>query len=239
MFTIKRLLNAKAFILVMLIFVLSSSIVFADNALEDMDNKIDKQNDELYEVILENKKDSPNIMDEMIKESNKKNASDVDEFSLERLASGIERGSILLAVKARKYIVPITILILLFNIFMLSATGAKNLKNRKKYIVSSVFFYLFFLIILNLPLYILWRNSIGPEEFLNLNAFYRLAEGISSFLKANSFVFSVIIFTFGVVNKISSDSNIPKILASNFMIKMSFILYALFNLMPFIMKLAI
>ncbi|MCQ4924849.1 hypothetical protein NE686_17235 [Tissierella carlieri] len=239
MFINKVISNKKIFIMMVLFILLSSNISFADKNINEMDKKIDKQNEDLYEEILKNQKDGPNILDEIMKESDRKNHEEVKDIDLGRIATGIQRGSILLAVKARKYVVPVTVLILLFNIFMLSATGAKNMKNRKKYIVNSVFFYIFFLLVLNLPLYLLWRSSIGTENLISFDAFYKLVVGISNFLKANSFVFFVIIFTFGMINKISSETNLPKKLASQYMIKMSWILLVFLNFIPFILKLAI
>lgn len=239
MFTNNKYIKKTYIILIVAILLSIDMVCLAENDLKDMNNKIDEQNEKLYKKILENTKNESNILEQMIKESDRKNTGSTREINLGNIASGIQKGSILLAIKARKYVVPVTMLILLFNIFMLSATGAKNIKNRKKYIYSSVFFYMFFLIVLNFPLYLLWRSSIGAGDIFNLNKLFELVEGISKFLKDNSFVFSVIIFAFGLVNKISSESNLPKRLASEYMIKMSFILFALFNLMPYILKLAV
>lgn len=234
MYTSKRVL-----IITILFILLFTSYSFADTDLQDIDDKIEKQNEYLYEEIMKNQSNDTNILEKILEDSDRRNREQPTEINLSSISSSLQRASIVLAVKARKFIVPVTVLIVLFNIFMLSATGAKNLANRKKYIYGTIFFYIFFLIVLNFPLYLLWRSSIGAEDLVNYDAFYKFVEGVSIYLRDNSFVFFTIIFAFGVVNLISSETNLPKKLASEFMIKMAFILFAAFNIIPFILKLAI
>lgn len=224
----------KVVIIFILLFTLTTSQSFANKSAED----IDKENEFLYEKIMEYEKDDDNTIDNIINDMKKKEQEGIKPIKLENISDSIYVGSIRLSIIARKYIVPITLLVIFFYIFMLSATGAKNIKNRKKYIFGIGFFYLFCLMILNLPLYILWRSSITTVGLMDFEKFYNLVDSISRYLKDNSFVYFSIIFAFGMVNRISSETNLPKRLASSFMIKMSFILFAFFNLMPFILVLA-
>lgn len=203
---------------------------------DDFEDTIDKQNNLLYEEIMKLKKDKGNPMGDAINEVNKRTGSTI---SLKGLAQNIEHGSIKLALLARKYIVPISILVILFNISMLSITGAKNLKNRKKYIWSSVIFYILFLMILNFPIILLWNYSTDMSSGFSFNKFYTFVNNVSIFLKENSLIFSIIILSYGLINYISSGTDLPKRLASSFMIKMSFLLFVLFQTLPFILKLAV
>lgn len=226
-------------ILFIIIFIMMPNIIFADKALDDVKETIDEQNKYLYDELIDKRKedDSPldSIMDN-VKKSDKKKPTEID---LSKVPSNLHKGSIKLALGARKYIVPLTILILLFNTFMLSAVGAKNYKNRKKYILGSVFIFILFLVVLNFPLYLLWRYSIGVEGFLNFEGFYRFVEALALFLKENSFVFFIIVFTFGIINMISAEYNYPRQVASKYLVKMSFVLLVLFNILPFVLKLAV
>lgn len=234
---IKKTKLIYLFLLILLISSFNSSFAKADNKnIKEIDDTIDKQNELLYEKIFEQKKDQRNILEEAIKEAKR---NDGKELSLSRLSKTIERGSIKLALLARKYIVPVSILVILFNIIMLSITGAKNLKNRKKYIWSSIFFYIFYLIILNFPIYLLWRYSIDAESMFSLKAFYNFVVAVTSFLKENSLILALIIFSYGIINYISSESNIPKRLASSFVVKMSLLLFVLFQILPVVIKLAV
>ena len=215
------------------------SISYADKSMNEIQDKVDEQNDYLYEKLLELRKEEEEPLKGIIDESKKRDNEPVQDFNLGKVSSNIHKGSLYLAVTARKYVIPVTLLILLFNVFMLSAAGAKSIKHRKKYILGSAFLFVLFLIILNFPIYLLWRYSIGIDGFLNFKGFYGFVEGVSMFLKENSFTFFIIIFTFGVINMISSEYNYPKKMASKYLVKMSFVLLVMFNILPFILKLAV
>lgn len=232
-------LNKKVICFCLIFIFIIPIFVSADNSMKHVKDKIDDQNDYLYEKLLELRKEDREPLKGIIDESKKRDKEAPKSFDLGKVASNVHMGSLYLAITARKFIVPITILLMLFNVFMLSATGAKNFKNRKKYILGSVFLFVLFLVILNFPLYLLWRYSVGIEGFLSFEGFYRFAENVASFLKSNSFVFFIIIFTFGIINMISSENNYPKQMASKYLVRMSFILFALFNVLPFIFKLAV
>ncbi|MCK9471273.1 MAG: hypothetical protein M0Q88_05930 [Bacilli bacterium] len=225
-------INKKSIIVLMVILMLFPTFSFAQN------DKVDEQNKLLYDEIIKRKNLDESPLDKVYDEMRKRDEDD-SAISLKGIANFIYDSSIKLALVARKFIVPITLLLLLFNTFMLAVTGAKNIKNRKKYIIGSVLLYVVFLFVLNFPLYLLWRHSISSEELLSFNSFYMFVENLSLFLKENSFVMFVIIFSFGVVNRISSEVDLPKRLASNFIIKVSFALLVLFNIMPLLVKLAV
>jgi len=227
--------SKKVIFLLILISLLINALGVIAFAEED---KIENQNELIYEEIMRRKDIDRNPLDKVY-EDLKKSDEENRGLNLRGVSDFLYDSSIKLSLLARKIIVPITLLVLLFNIFMLAFTGAKSIKNRKKYIVGSILFYIVFLTILNLPIYLLWRHSVGSEEIYDLNAFYRFADATSIFLKSNSFVIFIIIFAFGVVNRITSELDLPKRLASNFVIKISFVLLLLFNIMPFLLKLAI
>lgn len=234
MFTSKT--RFVVFILIFLLIASNGLVVYADGAIKNIDETLDGQNEILYDEIMKNKKDKGSDFDKIL---NSRDDKDDDVFSLSGVGKSIEHNSIKLALFARKYIVPLTILILLFNTFMITTTGAKSIKNRKKYITSSIFFYIFFLIILNFPIYLLWRYSVDIESTFFFRDFFGFVDSVAKFFKENGFVFSTIVLSYGMVNYISSESNVPKRLASSYMIKMSFVMFALFQILPLIFKLAI
>lgn len=233
MCTIKKLL----IILICLMFVVPN-LSFA-NELEVIGNTVDDQNDRLYESIMKNKKDKINPLDQILDESDRKNAAPPSEINLSNIAKSLEINSIRLALWARKYIFPFTILIILFNIAMYATTGVKNYSNRRKYIFGSIFFYILFLIILNFPLFLLWTYSLEDGSMFSFDKFYIFVEGVTTFFKKNSFVFSIIVLSYGAINYISAQSDLPKQFASKFAIKASFFMFILFQILPFVMKLAI
>lgn len=203
---------------------------------EDVKNKIDEQNQTIYDGIIENRKEDGNSIDKVLDHVDQKENETLD---ISGMGGNIEKASIKLSLAARKYIIPITILIIIFNVFMLTVTGAKNMSNRKRYIVGSIFLYILFLIVLNFPIYLLWRYSSGKEGIFLFKDFYGFVNSVISFFRDNSFVFSVIVFSYGIVNYISSETNLPKRKASTYMMKMSIIMFFMFQALPFIMKLAI
>lgn len=241
MYTEKMLLGNRILALFFVfIFVLSfGGMCFASENLNDMDRTIDEQNEYLYDGIMENKQYGPNDLEEMLRESDRKNAQGNQTIDVSSISKAVEINTVRLSLWARKYIVPFTIVIMLFNVFMLSTTGVKNYKNRKRYIYGSVFLYVFFLIVLNFPLYLLWRYSLGVTSPFSFEGFYSFVEGLTDFLKEQSFVLSLIILSYGLVNYIGSQSNLPKRLASSFAIKASVLMFILFQIMPLILKLAI
>lgn len=227
-------------IFIFLLFLVSLPFnAIASNDVKDMDNTIEEQNEFLYEGIMENKKYGPNDLEEMLKESDRKNAEGISGIDLSNLSRAVEINTVKLSLWARKYIVPFTIILMLFNIFMLATTGVKNYGNRKKYIFGSIFLYVFFLIILNFPLYLLWRYSLGVDGTFNFQGIYAFVEGLTQFLKKQSFVFALIIMSYGLVNYVGSQLDLPKRKASVFAMKSSVLMFILFQIMPLILKLAV
>lgn len=224
------------FITVLSIF--SVSIVVADD-LNEVDKKIEEQNKKILEEIEKNKKDNRSTMDKMYDMMWEKDSEEAKDPSLSRISSNLEKLSIRLALGARKFIVPITIITLLINTIMLSTVGTKSLKKRKKYLYGSFMFYIFFLIILNFPIYLIWRYSIGEKGFISFNGFYTFSIAFSNFFKEHSFMFSIIIFSYGIINYILSDNDIPRRLASSYLIKMSAVMFVVFQTLPWILKLAL
>ena len=159
--------------------------------------------------------------------------------SFSKVSNNLEKLSIQLALGARKFIVPITVITLLLNTIMLSTAGTKSLKKRKKYLYGSFMFYIFFLLVLNFPIYLIWRYSIGEKGFISFNGFYLFSMALSNFFKEHSFMFSIIIFSYGIINYILSDNDIPRRLASSYLIKMSAVLFVVFQTLPWILKLAL
>ncbi len=225
-------------IIIILIIIFFTYVSLA-NDLNEVDSKIEEQNKTILEEIEKNKKDNSNTMDRVYDMMFDKDGKELKEPSLSKVSSNLERLSIRLALAARKFIVPVTIIVILFNTIMLSTIGTKSLKNRKKYLYGSVLFYIFFLIVLNFPIYLMWRYSIGVEGFLSFDGFYRFAIALSNFFKEHSFMFSIIIFSYGIINYILSGNDVPRRLASSYMLKMSAVLFIIFQTLPWILKLAL
>lgn len=237
---LKSKITLLFFSIIILAFTTSSLIYATSEDLKDMDNTIDEQNTYLYDAIMKNRGKGANDLKEMLKESDRRNADGAGaNIDIPGIGKAVEINIIKLSLWARKYIVPFTIMILLFNIFMFATTGVKNYGNRKQYIYGSIFLYVFFLVILNLPLYILWRRSLGIEAPFTFDGFYLFVEGLTSFLKKQSFVISLIILSYGLINYIGSETNLPKRLASVYVMKASALLFVLFQIMPLILKLAV
>lgn len=227
-----------SFILI-IILIFSFSINTLANNMEDVDKKIEKQNKKIIEEIEKNKKDNRNTMDRFYDIMHEKDEEEPKDPSLSKVSLNLEKLSIQLALGARKLVVPVTIITLLLNTIMLSTVGTKNLKKRKKYLYGSFIFYIFFLIILNFPIYLIWRYSIGEKGFISFNGFYMFSIALSNFFKEHSFMFSIIIFSYGIINYILSDNDIPRRLASSYLIKMSVVLFLVFQTLPWILKLAL
>lgn len=232
-------MKRKLFIIVILLIVLIFSNVVIAKDLDEVDEKIDKQNEKILKEIEKNKKDNRSTMDKMYDIMYEKDDEEPKDPSLSKVSGNLEALSIRLALGARKFIVPITVITLLFNTIMLSTIGAKSLANRKKYLYGSFIFYIFFLLILNFPIYLIWRYSIGEKGFLSLNGFYIFSIALSNFFKEHSFMFSIIIFSYGIINYILSENDIPRRLASSYLIKMSAVMFIVFQTLPWILKLAL
>lgn len=238
--TASIILKSKLFVYsIALFFLFTPSYIISSSDVLEMENTIEEQNRFLYEGIMENKKYGPNDLEEMLKESDRRNSEETREINLSILSRAVEINSVKLSLWARKYIVPFTIILLLFNVFMLSTTGVKNYANRKKYIFGSMFLYVFFLIVLNFPLYLLWRYSLGVASPFTFDGLYSFVEALTLFLKEQSFVFALIVMSYGLVNYVGSQLDLPKRKASVFAMKSSVLMFILFQIMPFILKLAV
>lgn len=231
-------MKIKKNVFFLLIFILLTSNIANANSIQDTDEKIEEQNKSIYNEIYKYKKDKDNTMEKIFDDMTSKD-NENNETSLSQISNNLSKNSIILALKVRKVIVPITILTLTFNTIMLSTVGTKNLSKRKKYLYGSFVFYIVFLIILNFPIYLLWRYSLGTDSIISLNTFYKFSIGVTNFFRKHSFVFSIIILSYGLINFIVSENDIPRRMVSSYLIKMSFILFVLFQSLPWLLKLAV
>lgn len=231
-------MKRQLLIIIMLIIIFSTNIVMADD-LGEVDKKIEEQNKIILDEIEKNKKDNRNTMDkiyDMMWEKDNEKAADP---SLSNVSNNLEKLAIKLALGARKFVVPVTVITLLINTIMLSTVGVKSLKKRKKYLYGSLIFYILFLLILNFPIYLIWRYSIGEKGFISFNGFYMFSIALSNFFKEHSFMFSIIIFSYGIINYVLSENDIPRRLASSYLIKMSAVMFIVFQTLPWVLKLAL
>lgn len=226
------------FVLLILTVLFSFSVAYANNSeLKDIDKKVEEQNKKILEELNKHKNSEDNTMDklyEMIEEQDKEEIKDI---SLPTIKSNIENLLIELSLKLRRLIIPITAIVVILNTFMLSTLGSKNLKRRKKYIFGSISFFIFFLVVINLPIYIIWRSSVDVNIF-TFEWLFNLTIGIVNFFRDHSLMFSIIILTYGIFNYIISDNNLPRRMASLYFMKMAVFMFVIFQSLPWILKLA-
>lgn len=202
---------------------------------EDISNKIEDQETILEKELLDKRPREDNTLLKILEDAGK-NKGD-NPINLKTIASNTQRYSVLLSLKLRKIVVPITMLCITFDIFLLSILGNKNLKNRKKHIYSIVFMFIFFLFAMNLPLYLLWRFSL-TEKVMSFEVIYNFVFNVTNFFKNNSFTFSVILCSYGLIFKATSKNNLPNKLASTYLIRMSYVSFIAFQTLPFLIKLS-
>lgn len=213
------------------------SIAYANNEEKEITDKIDKQ----HELLLDEMKKAPNQTDknnldsllEQFDES--KNAK--GEFNKDEFVNEVKDKTFLSFLFSRKIIVPLYIILIIYNFTLISTLGSKNLQKRKAHIISSILGTVLFVFLLNLPIISLYFRHTPVTEIFSLDLAYSSAFKFIFFMKEQSIAIFAIIISYSIINIILGKNDIPKRMFGSYLLKVGTIFFIILQVIPTAIKL--
>jgi len=207
---------------VVMMFLSVATISFANDK-DALKNKADNQSESILKIVKDrgiHSKDGDysevlNSFNEQRKSEESFKATD-----MKQVKTRLREMIFTFAINSRKYTIPIYMITLIITVVLIAGLGAKSLKNRKMWIVFALTISFFFMIFINIPLFIIYTQSRVGQPF-NLDYYYNTLYDIIFFLKANSFTISVILAAYGFINKLLGKNDIPRRSVASFLLKAS------------------
>lgn len=236
----KKCLAIAFTLLYIAIFTLSidSLPVYANQAdgktVDNIDEKLEEQNKDIIDAVKEvgvpsNEEKIEEVLN-LIEKSTQKTGTT---SNLKEIKTKIIKGFFNIALTLRRYAVPFYMFILVTNIIALSILGAKSLKKRKGYIVGSAITTVVFVILMNIPIFIIYFQSNPFSEVVTLNTTHNSLYRLVYFLRNNSIALCAILYIYGVINIQLGKKDIPKKVAGSYLKKTALGIFAILQLLPF------
>lgn len=203
-----------------IILVTCSSKVLAADTSKNIEQKLQKQSDDILSKLKDKQPEYGNQFDSIMNayDENQKNSKGI--YHKPNLLGPLLK----LSIGARKFAVSIYILNIIGNIILLSTLGAKSLEKRKVYIFSSIAITLILLLFLNIPIFVIYFEYNSFFTMVTSGALNQHFYNTIFFLKDNSFVIFSLLLSYGIVNLAISRNNLPRRLTGRYLIKASFVL---------------
>lgn len=234
----KILVSAIAMLVFLFSFSLKALPTYADGnnkgIKESIDEKLEQQNkdiiDKVKEIGIPSNEES---IDKILNLMEKSTQSTSKISSVKEIKKKLVKGLFNIALTLRKYIIPFYMFILVSNILLLSTFGAKSLQKRKAYIVGSVLITFVFIILLNIPIFIIYFQSNPFSQTVTINSTYSGIYRLVYFLRNNSFALCVILFIYGVINTQLGKNDIPRKIAGSYFKKTACWIFVILQMLPF------
>ena len=220
----------KMYIILILVlgFCFINSISISSITLEE---KIIEQNKQLNESIDE-KQMLPDLYYNQYEEINSySNGHAID------LGSVIMKFVKTITIDGRNVVISLYGLYILVMLIYLGIFGSRDLAKRKRAIVSLIGISLVFLLYINIPLIMIYIQ--GDKSVILRVSFTDRINSIVRFLQSNSFIIAAILAYVGITKLIVSKNDLGFKLQGRYLVKFSFILLILLNIVPIIIKIII
>lgn len=231
-------MKKKLFVMFFLFTMLINAVCYADANSKNIKDKLEKQNNIIFEILKKSKKeDSTNELKEIIDkfyETNKNiEGTMVDAKDIKNKIKGF---AFYLSIVARKYMIPAYIIIFFVCVFGIAFYNTKNLKKKKHFILILIGTTIFTLVVINLPVIILYFqynkiSDITTEENLSNVLF-----GLINFMKTNSYPIAIIMYFYGIINSILGRKDIARYELSKYLKKGAITILLTFNLLPLVIQ---
>lgn len=137
-------------------------------------------------------------------------------------------------VDGRSLVISVYALYILVMLIYLGVFGSRDLAKRKRGIISLIGISLVFLLYINIPLIMMYIQ--GDKSLIFQVSFTDRINSIVLFLQRNSFIIAAILAYVGVTKLIVSKNDLGFKLQGRYLVKFSFILLILLNIVPVIIK---
>ncbi|MGL5153031.1 MAG: hypothetical protein ACRC7N_20930 [Clostridium sp.] len=220
----------KIYIIIFLVlgFSLISNMSVSAASLEE---KIIEQNKQLNESIDE-KQMLPDFYTNQYEEINSySNGHAID------LGSVIMKWVKTITIDGRNVVISIYALYVLVMLIYLGIFGSRDLAKRKRGIISLIGISLVFLLYINIPLIMMYIQ--GNKSLIFQVSFTDRINSVVLFLQRNSFIIAAILAYVGVTKLIVSKNDLGFKLQGRYLVKFSFILLILLNIVPIVIRVII
>lgn len=204
------------------------------NTADSIDNKIEKQNEDILDAVKDaGLKSSGEQLDNLIDVFEKSTQTEKKEISINNIKSNLQKTFFSIALSLRKYAVPFYMFILVSNVLLLSVIGSKSLQKRKAYIVGSILLTVVFIIMMNIPIFIIYFQSNPFSEVVTLDNTYNGAYRLVYFLRDNSLALCLILYVYGLINKQLGKNDLAKNITSKYFIKTACWVFVVLQILPY------
>jgi hypothetical protein len=235
----KRVLLSVAIIIVLIFsFAIKSLPIYADDGSEKsvngIDSKLEEQNKDILNAIKDKGfPDNEEKINQVLELMDKSKSHTGKASSLKEVKTKIVKGFFNLALTLRKYVVPFYMFILVSNILLLSVFGAKSLQKRRAYIVGSAILTFVFVILMNIPIFIIYFQSNPFSEVVTIDSTDNGAYNLVYFLRNNSIALCAILFIYGVINTQLGKNDIPRKITGSYFKKTACWIFVILQILPF------
>lgn len=219
----------KIVIFSMIILVLNSHIIFA----KDMEQKIDNQNEILQEKLQDEKlKVNGNDFDKVYDTFQENNKNATGDYLGKKVVASLNKAFFNISIKFRKVVIILYTLIICADVILISTVGSNSIQKRRHYMLTGVGFTVLFIIFINIPIILLYWQYTKDNNLVSLNGLFSMAISIIKFLQHNSFIISLLVLLYGMVQLTLSQYDVGKRLNGRYLIKCAVIIFLTLQLVP-------
>jgi len=225
----KKLKQVILILIIILIFTGCSK----EKTVEDIDSKLDEQNETIVDAVKEvgvpsNDENFDEALNSMRNSTKQRGDADIDSIKVK-----IVDGLFTVAITLRKYTVPFYMFILISNILMVATLGSKSLSKRKAYIVGSAILTIMFVLLMNVPIFIIYFQNNTFSEVVTIDTIYKSLYRLVFFLRKHSLTLCLILFTYGMINTQLGKNDIPRKLTGKYFKKVALWSFLILQILPF------
>jgi hypothetical protein len=226
-------MKMKKLILIIMILILLLSGCNKEKTADEIDTKLDEQNESIVDAVKEvGVPSNGEKFDEALSSFNNSTKQSGD-TNIDSIKEKIVNGFFNIAIALRKYTVPFYMFILISNVVLLSTLGSKSLNKRKAYIVGSVMLTIMFVILMNVPIFIIYFQNNTFSEVVTIDTVYRSLYRLVFFLRKHSLTLCLILFTYGLINTQLGKNDIPRKITGGYFKKIALWSFLILQILPF------
>lgn len=219
----------KIVIFSMIILVFNRHITFA----KEIEQKIDNQNEILQEELRDEKlKINGNDFDKVYDTFQENNKNATGDYLGKKIIENLNRIFFNASIKFRKVVIIFYTLIICADVILVSTLGSNSIEKRRHYMLMAINITILFIIFINIPIILLYWQHTEDNNLVSLSGLFSMAISIIKFLQYNSFIISLLVFLYGLVQLTLSQYDVAKRLNGRYLIKCAVIIFLTLQLVP-------
>lgn len=198
---------------------------------QNIKEKLDKQGNDIYDKLQEQPKSGDKLKDN-IDFFNSNNRNSKGEFK----GINIYQPFLKIAIEGRKYVAPLYIIYIMVYTLLLSWIGAKSIEKRRAYVLTLIIITIIFIVFLNLPIIFIYFKYNPITSVLSSGKVLQSLYSLINFFKSNSIAIFSILFIYGIITRILSKNDLPRYLASRYILQTSVVLLIVMQILPLLIN---